>query len=89
MLPSAHTALQAQAFAGAIAWNNMPDDLQLALAREALRRAAEHLAGQAELLAGAIDDGTLLDQGGPEGLRLFASLMRSTNKDDFDCVGNA
>ena len=89
MLPSVHAALQNRSFSGAIAWNDMPDELQLTLAREALLRAAETLAGQAELLAGEMDDGTLLDQGGPEALRLFASVVRATNKDDFDCVGNA
>jgi hypothetical protein len=71
------------------AWHDLSDDLQLTLSREALRRAAETLADHAELLAAEMDAGTLLDQGGPEALRLFAAVVRATNKDDFACVGHA
>lgn len=45
-------------------WKDMPDDLQLVLAREALRRAAETLAEHAELLAIEMEDGALRDRGG-------------------------
>ncbi|MBI0536898.1 hypothetical protein D9599_15095 [Roseomonas sp. KE2513] len=71
------------------AWHNLPEELQLVLSREALRRAAETLAEHAELLATEIEAGALLDQGGPEALRLFAAVVRATNQDGFATVGNA
>jgi hypothetical protein len=71
------------------AWNALPDDLQLTLSREALRRAAETLAGHAELLAAEMEDGCLIDQGGPEALRLFAAVVRATNNEAFGTVGHA
>lgn len=70
-------------------WHDLPDDLQLTLSREALRRAAETLAEHAELLAAEMDTGNLLDQGGPDALRLFAAVVRATNRDGFATVGNA
>jgi len=70
-------------------WHALPDDLQLTLSREALRRAAETLAEHAELLATEMEAGTLLDQGGPEALRLFAAVVRATNRDGFATVGSA
>ena len=70
-------------------WQTMSDDLQLILSREALRRAAETLAGHAELLAEEMELGTLLDRGGPDALRLFAAVVRATNNDAFGTVGNA
>ncbi len=62
-------------------WNGLPDDLQLALAREAMRRAAETIAGQAEALAGEIEIGGLADRGGPEALRLLAAVVRLSARD--------
>ncbi len=62
-----------------IQWKNLPDDLQLALAEQALQRAAETIAGQAEFLASEMDSGTLTDQGGPEALRLLAAVLRAAN----------
>lgn len=73
-------------------WNHLPEDLQLNLSREALRRAAETLADHAEILAREMEDGALLDRGGPDALRLFAAVVRTTNRDAFcDCtaVGHA
>jgi hypothetical protein len=70
-------------------WNTMPDDLQLVLSREALRRAAETLADHAEMLAEEMERGTLSDRGGPDALRLFAAVVRATNEDAFATVGNA
>ena len=70
-------------------WQTMSDDLQLTLSREAMRRAAETLAGQAELLATEMEVGTLLDRGGPDALRLFAAVVRATNQDTFGVVGHA
>ena len=62
-----------------IQWNNLPDDLQLALAEQALQRAAATIANQAECLASEMDSGTLTDQGGPEALRLLAAVLRAEN----------
>jgi len=70
-------------------WYALSDDLQLTLAREALRRASETLAEHADLLAAEMEAGTLLDQGGPDALRLFAAVIRATNRDGFATVGNA
>ncbi|MBW6401597.1 hypothetical protein KPL78_27345 [Roseomonas sp. HJA6] len=70
-------------------WNTLSEDLQLALSREALRRAAETLAEHAEILAREMEDGALLDRGGPDALRLFAAVVRSTNRDAFGEVGHA
>ena len=70
-------------------WNTLPEELQLVLSREALRRAAETLAEHAELLAEEMDRGTLADRGGPDALRLFAAVVRATNDDAFGPVGHA
>jgi hypothetical protein len=70
-------------------WTSLTDDQQLALAREALRRAAETLADHAEVLAAEMDQGTLADRGGPDALRLFAAVIRATNQDAFGPVGQA
>jgi hypothetical protein len=70
-------------------WQAMPDDLQLALAREAMRRAAETLADQAEILALEMEQGALLDRGGPDALRLFAAVVRATSADAMGPVGRA
>jgi hypothetical protein len=70
-------------------WSLLSEDLQLTLSREALRRAAETLADHAEILAREMEAGALLDQGGPDALRLFAAVVRSTNRDAFGEVGHA
>jgi Mor family transcriptional regulator len=70
-------------------WSSLPDELQLALSREALRRAAETLADHAEILAREMEQGALLDRGGPDALRLFAAVVRATNRDAFGAVGQA
>jgi hypothetical protein len=70
-------------------WTTLTDDQQLALSREALRRAADTLADQAEVLATEMDHGTLCDQGGPDALRLFAAVIRVTNRDAFGPIGRA
>ncbi|MEO3474789.1 hypothetical protein AAFN86_23205 [Roseomonas sp. CAU 1739] len=70
-------------------WNHLAEDVQLVLSREALRRAAETLADHAEILAREMEDGALLDRGGPDALRLFAAVVRSTNRDAFGEVGHA
>jgi hypothetical protein len=70
-------------------WNLLSDDLQLTLSREALRRAAETIAGQAEILAGEIEAGTLADRGGPDALRLLAAVVRASRDDPFTPEGHA
>ncbi len=59
-------------------WNSLSDDTQLTVARQALHHAFEILAGQAEGLAGEIDDGALADRGGAEALRLLVAVVRAT-----------
>lgn len=58
-------------------WNALSDDLQLAIAHEALCRAALLLARQSELLAEEIEAGHVPDRGGPEALRLYAAIVRA------------
>lgn len=41
-----------------------------------LQQAAETIAGQAEILAGEMESGTIADCGGPEALRLLAAVVR-------------
>ena len=62
-----------------IQWTALSDDLQLALAEQALGRAAETIAGQAESLAAEMETGSLADQGGPDALRLLAAVIRATS----------
>lgn len=68
-------------------WNLLSEDLQLALAREALRRASQSLAWQARQLAEEIEHGTIMDRGGPDALRLLATVVLITN--DAGLAGNA
>ncbi len=70
-------------------WNLLSEDQQLVLSREALRRAAETLADHAEILAKEMEHGALLDRGGPDALRLFAAVVRTTNREAFGEVGHA
>jgi hypothetical protein len=70
-------------------WNLLSDDLQLALAREAIRRAAETIAGQAEVLAKEMETGGLIDRGGPDALRLLANVVRVTNLEAVQPAGHA
>jgi len=69
-------------------WNHLSDDLQLALAREALHRAAATIAAQAEVLADEMECGGLADHGGPEALRLFAAVVRVGGEDELAPVGH-
>jgi hypothetical protein len=70
-------------------WNGLPDDLQLALAQEALNRAAVSIASQADVLAGEIECGHLADRGGADALRLFAAVVRVARNDEFAAAGRA
>ncbi|KAA2213644.1 hypothetical protein [Teichococcus oryzae] len=64
-------------------WADFSEPQQLVLSQEALRRAAETLASHAEILAREMEDGALLDRGGPDALRLFASVVRATHQEAF------
>ena len=70
-------------------WNLLSDDLQLTLSQAALYRAAETIAGQAEVLAREIEDGSLNDRGGPDALRLLARIVRLTGKAEMTPAGHA
>jgi hypothetical protein len=70
-------------------WDSLPDDAQLALAGQALHRAAEAIAAQAECLAGGMEDGTLADRGGAEALRLLIAVVRATGPDALPAAGHA
>ncbi len=70
-------------------WNMLSDGLQLTLAREAMHRAAQTIAGQAESLAGEIECGSVGDRGGPEALRLLAALLRLCAQDPIVPCGTA
>ncbi len=64
--------------------DTLPDDLQLALAEQALLRAAEAIAGQAECLATEMESGALADEGGPDALRLLAAIIRAMSRERSD-----
>jgi hypothetical protein len=70
-------------------WKNLPDELQLALAHEALHRAAATIATQAEVFADEIESGNLADRGGPDALRLFAAVVRVGGADTLAPAGHA
>ncbi len=70
-------------------WALLSEPLQLAVAREALMRAAETIAGQAMVLAAEMDDGALPDRGGAEALRLFAAVVRVTGRERNAPAGHA
>lgn len=70
-------------------WNQLSKGVQVALAQEALHRAALVFADQAETLADAMDDGSVADRGGAEALRLFAAVLRAEDEDALTPVGHA
>lgn len=70
-------------------WNLLSEELQLMVSREALRRAADAIASQADELAWEMDSGALRDHGGAEALRLLAAVVRRTRGDDFPVAGHA
>ena len=70
-------------------WHALSDDAQLLLSRQAMRRAAETIATQAELLAEEIEHGTLHDRGGAEALRLLAAVVRVGGGGSNGVAGNA
>ena len=70
-------------------WTHLSDELQLLISRTALLHAAQALAAQADLLAEEMDAGALRDKGGPEALRLFASVVRASHEDPYCVAGHA
>jgi len=70
-------------------WHRMSDELQLALAQQAMRQAAGIIAQQAELFAVQFRTGVLQDRGAADALRLFAILLRETSQECLRPKGNA
>ena len=70
-------------------WNNLSESLQLYLAQQAFCQATETIAGQAEVLAGEFEEGTLADRGGAEALRLMAAIVRAIRPGTGLCAGMA
>ncbi len=70
-------------------WNLLSEELQLMVSREALRRAAEVIAGQADELAWEMECGGLSDHGGPEALRLLAAVVRGAGEEEMAVAGHA
>jgi hypothetical protein len=64
-------------------WNVLSDELQMVLSREALKRASTTVALQAEMLASEMEGGLLADRGGPDALRLLATLMRTLGEEEM------
>ncbi len=70
-------------------WHTLSDDLQTALAQQAMHRAALIVAEQAEMFALQFGAGTLQDRGAEDALKLFAALLRETSTTSLTTVGNA
>jgi hypothetical protein len=70
-------------------WQGLSDELQVALAREAMRRAAVIIADQADLFAVQFTTRTLQDRGAADALKLFAALLRETSAECLRPMGNA
>jgi hypothetical protein len=70
-------------------WNSLSESLQLYLAQQAFRQAAETIAGQAEVLAQEFEAGALADRGGAEALRLMAAIVRALGPDTSHHAGQA
>ncbi len=70
-------------------WNALPEPLQLYVAQQAFRQAAETIAGQADVLAHEFESGTLADRGGAEALRLMAAIVRALGQGAPDAAGTA
>jgi hypothetical protein len=57
-------------------WDQLTEESQLVLSREALRHASAIIAEQAELLATGFETGRLEDRGGADALRLLAAIVQ-------------
>jgi hypothetical protein len=73
----------------AMDWNRLSEDAQLHIAQEAMRRAIETIAAHAELLAEEMESGAIADRGGPDALRLLATMIRLTGRDTIAPAGSA
>ncbi len=62
-------------------WNMLSEPVQLQLSRKALRHASAGIAERAEILAEQMEDGIISDRGGPEALRLLASIVRTMSRE--------
>jgi hypothetical protein len=70
-------------------WHSISEDLQLALAKQAMRQAATIIADQADLFAIQFITATLQDRGAADALKLFAALLRETSAECLRPIGNA
>jgi len=70
-------------------WHAMSEDLQTALAQQAMHRAAMIVAEQAEMFAKQFRAGTLQDRGAEDALRLFAAILRETSTASLTPAGHA
>lgn len=70
-------------------WHCLSEELQVALAQRAMRKATRIVADQAELFAVQFTTGTLQDRGAADGLRLFAALLRETSDEVLRPQGHA
>jgi hypothetical protein len=70
-------------------WQILSDEAQMALSRQAMRRAALIIADQAELFGQQFTNRVLVDRGAADALGLFASLLRETAGEDLAEGGNA
>ncbi len=70
-------------------WKALSDVTQLALAQQALSRAAATLAVHAEVLADEFECGALADRGGADALRLFAAIVRINSNEELSVAGSA
>jgi hypothetical protein len=70
-------------------WHSISEDLQLALAKQAMRQAATIIADQADLFAIQFATATLQDRGAADALKLFAALLRETSAECLRPIGNA
>ena len=70
-------------------WAELSDDQQLHVTRAALGFAIRTVAGQAEMLAGEMENGCLLDRGGADALRLLASALRISTDDNVSAMACA
>jgi hypothetical protein len=70
-------------------WNLLSVETQLALSSAAFSKAAQTIAGQAEILAGEMEAGLVADHGGPDALRLLAAVVRATGRCTSAPAGHA
>jgi hypothetical protein len=70
-------------------WHGMSEELQTALAQQAMHQAAMIVAEQAEMFARQFSAGTLQDRGAEDALRLFAALLRETSAASLAPAGHA